>query len=50
MFKGRGIFKEEERFLKEIEIKMTSYNIIKIAAYFDKMATYHYKIVRIILK
>jgi hypothetical protein len=26
MFKGRGIFKEEERFLKKIENKMT-YNI-----------------------
>jgi hypothetical protein len=32
-FKEKGSFKEEERLLKEKEAKMTSYNIIKIAAY-----------------
>jgi hypothetical protein len=35
---GRGIYKEEERFLKEMVVKVTSYNVIKMAAYYYKMA------------
>jgi hypothetical protein len=32
--KEEGSFKEEEKFLKEMEAKITSYNIIKIAAFY----------------
>jgi hypothetical protein len=42
--KEEGSFKEEERFLKEMEVKMTSYIIIKMAVYYYIMATYYNKI------
>ncbi len=38
----RGLFEKGGR-VKGIEIKMTSYNVIKIAAYYYKMAAYYYK-------
>jgi hypothetical protein len=37
-----GLFEKGGR-VKGIEIKMTSYNIIKLAAYYFKMAAYYYK-------
>jgi hypothetical protein len=42
--KEEGSFKEEGKLLKEMEAKMTSYNIIKIEAYYYKMAAYYYSI------
>jgi hypothetical protein len=43
-----GSFKEEENFLKKMEAKMTSYNILycyKMAAYYYKMTAYYYKMI-----
>jgi hypothetical protein len=37
--KEEGSFKEEEKFLKEMEAKMTSYNIRKMAEYYYTMAS-----------
>jgi hypothetical protein len=39
-----GSFKEEKKLLKEMEAKMTSYKILKMAAYYYKMTAYYCKI------